>query len=172
MADTIKYLLSEEQIPRTWYNVMADLPSPPPPRCTGDAQAARPDDLAPLFPMALIMQEVSAEREIEIPGPVREIYKQWRPSPLYRARRLEKVLGTPAKIYYKYEGLSPAGSHKPNTAVAQAFYNREAGVRKIATETGAASGALRWHLPARCSGSKSRCSWSRSPTSRSLTAAH
>ncbi len=138
MADTIKYLLSEEQIPRTWYNVMADLPSPPPPPLhPGTLKPLGPDDLAPLFPMALIMQEVSAEREIEIPGPVREIYKQWRPSPLYRARRLEKVLGTPAKIYYKYEGVSPAGSHKPNTAVAQAFYNREAGISKIATETGA-----------------------------------
>jgi tryptophan synthase beta chain len=100
-------------------------------------QPLGPDDLAPLFPMALIMQEVSAEREIEIPDPVREIYKQWRPSPLFRARRLEQALGTPARIYYKYEGVSPAGSHKPNTAVAQAFYNREAGIRKISTETGA-----------------------------------
>ena len=138
MADTIKYLLAEEQIPKSWYNIMADLPSPPPPPLhPGTLQPLGPDDLAPLFPMALIMQEVSADREIEIPGPVREIYKQWRPSPLYRARRLEKVLDTPAKIYYKYEGVSPAGSHKPNTAVAQAFYNREAGIRKISTETGA-----------------------------------
>jgi tryptophan synthase beta chain len=117
---------------------MADLPSPPPPPLhPGTLQPLGPDDLAPLFPMSLIMQEVSAEREIEIPGPVRDIYKQWRPSPLFRARRLEQVLGTPAKIYYKYEGVSPAGSHKPNTAVAQAFYNREAGIRKISTETGA-----------------------------------
>jgi tryptophan synthase beta chain len=138
MADTIKYLLSEEQIPKSWYNIMADLPSPPPPPLhPGTLKPLGPDDLAPLFPMALIMQEVSADRDIEIPGPVRDIYKQWRPSPLYRARRLEKVLDTPAKIYYKYEGVSPAGSHKPNTAVAQAFYNREAGIRKIATETGA-----------------------------------
>ncbi len=138
MADTIKYLLSEDQIPKTWYNVMADLPSPPPPPLhPGTLKPLGPDDLAPLFPMALIMQEVSAEREIEIPGPVREIYKQWRPSPLYRARHLEKVLDTPAKIYYKYEGVSPAGSHKPNTAIAQAFYNREAGIKKISTETGA-----------------------------------
>ena len=136
--DTIKYLLAEEQIPKSWYNIMADLPSPPPPPLhPGTLKPLGPDDLAPLFPMALIMQEVSAVREIEIPGPVREIYKQWRPSPLYRARHLEKVLDTPAKIYYKYEGVSPAGSHKPNTAVAQAFYNREAGIRKIATETGA-----------------------------------
>ena len=138
MADAIKFLLSEEQIPRSWYNIMADLPSPPPPPLhPGTLKPLGPDDLAPLFPMALIMQEVSAEREIDIPGPVREIYKQWRPSPLYRARRLEKVLDTPAKIYYKYEGVSPAGSHKPNTAVAQAFYNRETGIRKISTETGA-----------------------------------
>ena len=138
MADTIKYLLPEEQIPKFWYNIVADLPSPPPPPLhPGTLQPLGPDDLAPLFPMALIMQEVSAEREIEIPGPVREIYKQWRPSPLFRARRLEKALGTPAKIYYKYEGGSPAGSHKPNTAVAQAFYNHEAGIKKISTETGA-----------------------------------
>jgi len=138
MAETVKYLLSEEQIPRFWYNVMADLPSPPPPPLhPGTLQPLGPDDLAPLFPMSLIMQEVSAEREIEIPGPVRDIYKQWRPSPLFRARRLEKVLDTPAKIYYKYEGVSPAGSHKPNTAVPQAFYNREAGIKKISTETGA-----------------------------------
>ena len=138
MADAIKYLLAEEQIPKSWYNIVADLPSPPPPPLhPGTLQPLGPDDLAPLFPMALIMQEVSADREIEIPGPVREIYKQWRPSPLYRARRLEKVLDTPARIYYKYEGVSPAGSHKPNTAVAQAFYNREAGIRKISTETGA-----------------------------------
>jgi tryptophan synthase beta chain len=138
MAETIKYLLSEEQIPKFWYNLMADLPSPPPPPLhPGTLQPLGPDDLAPLFPMSLIMQEVSTEREIEIPGPVREIYKQWRPSPLFRARRLEQALGTPARIYYKYEGVSPAGSHKPNTAVAQAFYNHEAGIRKISTETGA-----------------------------------
>ncbi|HEX7812851.1 MAG TPA: TrpB-like pyridoxal phosphate-dependent enzyme [Burkholderiales bacterium] len=138
MAETIKYLLAEDQIPKSWYNLMADLPSPPPPPLhPGTLQPLGPDDLAPLFPMSLIMQEVSAEREIAIPEPVREIYKQWRPSPLFRARRLEQVLDTPARIYYKYEGVSPAGSHKPNTAVAQAFYNREDGVKKIATETGA-----------------------------------
>jgi len=138
MTETIKYLLPEEQIPKSWYNLMADLPSPPPPPLhPGTLKPIGPDDLAPLFPMALIQQEVTTEREVPIPEPVREIYKQWRPSPLYRARRLEKVLGTPAKIYYKYEGVSPAGSHKPNTAVAQAFYNREAGIRKISTETGA-----------------------------------
>ena len=138
MTDSVKYLLDESRIPRFWYNLMADLPSPPPPVLhPGTLQPVGPDDLAPLFPMSLIMQEVSTEREIEIPGPVRDIYRQWRPSPLFRARRLEKVLDTPAKIYYKYEGVSPAGSHKPNTAVAQAFYNKEAGIRKITTETGA-----------------------------------
>ena len=138
MAETVKYLLAEEQMPKAWYNIAADLPVPlAPPLHPGTLQPLGPDDLAPLFPMSLIMQEMSAEREIEIPGPVRDIYRQWRPSPLYRARRLEKALDTPAKIYYKYEGVSPAGSHKPNTAVPQAFYNREAGIRKISTETGA-----------------------------------
>ena len=138
MTDTVKYLLDESRIPKHWYNIMADLPSPPPPVLhPGTKQPVGPDDLAPLFPMELIMQEVSTQREIEIPEPVRDIYKQWRPSPLYRARRLEKVLGTPARIYYKYEGVSPAGSHKPNTAVPQAFYNKQAGIKKITTETGA-----------------------------------
>ena len=138
MSDTIKYLLDETGIPKVWYNVMADLPSPPPPVLhPGTMKPVGPDDLAPLFPMSLIAQEVTTEREVEIPEPVREIYKLWRPTPLYRARRLEQALGTPARIYYKYEGVSPAGSHKPNTAVAQAFYNREAGVKRITTETGA-----------------------------------
>jgi tryptophan synthase beta chain len=138
MTDSIKYLLQEDQIPKYWYNLVADLPTPPPPVLhPGTLQPIGPNDLAPLFPMSLIMQEVSTERHIDIPEPVREIYRQWRPSPLYRARRLEKALDTPAKIYYKYEGVSPAGSHKPNTAVAQAFYNKEAGVKRISTETGA-----------------------------------
>ena len=138
MSDTIKYLLPETEIPKDWYNIVADLPEPPPPVLhPGTHEPVGPDDLAPLFPMSLIMQEVSGERYLEITGPVREIYRQWRPSPLYRARRLEKVLDTPAKIFYKYEGVSPTGSHKPNTAVAQAFYNKEAGVKRIATETGA-----------------------------------
>jgi tryptophan synthase beta chain len=138
MTDSVKYLLDESQIPKYWYNIMADLPKPPPPVLhPGTLQPLGPDDLAPLFPMSLIMQEVTTEREVEIPQPVREVYKQWRPSPLYRARRLEKALQTPARIYYKYEGVSPAGSHKPNTAVPQAFYNKEAGVKKITTETGA-----------------------------------
>jgi tryptophan synthase beta chain len=136
--DTVKYQLSEDQIPRTWYNIQADLPEPcPPPLHPGTKQPIGPDDLAPLFPMALIMQEVSQEREIEIPDPVRDIYRQWRPTALFRARRLEKALDTPARIYYKYEGASPAGSHKPNTAVAQAFFNKEEGVERLTTETGA-----------------------------------
>ena len=138
MSDTIKYLLPETEIPRDWYNLIADLPEPPPAVLhPGTHEPVGPDDLAPLFPMSLIMQEVSGERYLEIPEPVRDIYKQWRPSPMFRARRLEKALDTPAKIYYKYEGVSPAGSHKPNTAVAQAFYNAEAGIKKITTETGA-----------------------------------
>ncbi|MBT4184266.1 MAG: TrpB-like pyridoxal-phosphate dependent enzyme, partial [Deltaproteobacteria bacterium] len=116
MSDTIKYLLPETEIPKDWYNIVADLPEPPPPVLhPGTHEPVGPDDLAPLFPMSLIMQEVSTERYLEIPGPVRETYRQWRPSPLYRARRLEKVLDTPAKIFYKYEGDSPTGSHKPNT---------------------------------------------------------
>jgi tryptophan synthase beta chain len=138
MSDSVKYTLDETQIPKYWYNIAADLPKPPPPVLhPGTLQPIGPNDLAPLFPMALIMQEVSTEREIEIPEPVRDVYRQWRPSPLFRARRLEKALGTPARIYYKYEGVSPAGSHKPNTAVPQAFYNKEAGINKISTETGA-----------------------------------
>jgi tryptophan synthase beta chain len=138
VTETVKYLLDETHIPKFWYNIVADLPSPPPPVLhPGTMQPVGPADLAPLFPMSLIQQEVSTEREIEIPAPVRDIYRQWRPTPLFRARRLEKALDTPARIYYKYEGVSPAGSHKPNTAVAQAFYNKEAGIKRIATETGA-----------------------------------
>src|SRR3954465_10867743 len=128
MSLQTKYLLDESQMPKFWYNIQADLPTPHPPVLPpGTLQPVGPDDLAPLFPMALIMQEVSTEREIEIPEPVRDVYRQWRPSPLFRGRRLEKALGTPARIYYKYEGVSAAGSHKPNTAVPQAFYNKEAG---------------------------------------------
>ena len=138
MTDTTKYLLPEDRIPKAWYNIAADLPAPPsPPLHPGTGQPVGPDDLAPLFPMALIGQEVSAEREIEIPTPVRDVYKLWRPAPLYRAHRLERALDTPARIYYKYEGVSPPGSHKPNTAVPQAFYNKEAGITKLSTETGA-----------------------------------
>ncbi|MCO5101565.1 MAG: TrpB-like pyridoxal phosphate-dependent enzyme [Burkholderiaceae bacterium] len=138
MGDQTKYLLDESRIPKRWYNIQADLPKPLAPVLhPGTMQPIGPDDLAPLFPMELILQEVSTEREIDIPDPVRDIYRLWRPSPLFRAHRLEKALGTPAKIFYKYEGVSPAGSHKPNTAVAQAFYNREAGIRRLSTETGA-----------------------------------
>jgi tryptophan synthase beta chain len=133
-----KFVLDESRIPRSWYNIAPDLPVPQaPPLHPGTHQPIGPDDLAPLFPMALIGQEVSGEREIEIPEPVRDAYRLYRPSPLYRAHRLEAVLDTPAHIYYKYEGVSPAGSHKPNTALAQAFYNKEAGVKRLATETGA-----------------------------------
>ena len=132
------YLLDEDQMPTTWYNVIPDLPSPPPPPLhPGTHEPVGPDDLAPLFPMDLIMQEVSQDSYIEIPGDVLEVYRQWRPSPLYRAHRLEKALGTPARIYYKYEGVSPAGSHKPNTAVPQAYYNAKDGMKKLTTETGA-----------------------------------
>jgi len=138
MPDTVKYLLDESRIPKSWYNLVADLPSPPPAVLhPGTLQPVGPGDLEPLFPMSLILQEVTGEREVEIPEPVRQVYKQWRPTPLFRARRLEKALDTPARIYYKYEGVSPAGSHKPNTAVPQAFYNKEAGIHKITTETGA-----------------------------------
>ena len=138
MSMQTKYLLEESQMPRFWYNIQADLPKPAPAVLhPGTLQPVGPDDLAPLFPMSLIMQEVSMEREIEIPEPVRDVFRLWRPAPMYRAHRLEKALGTPAKIYYKYEGVSPAGSHKPNTAVPQAFYNKEAGVKRITTETGA-----------------------------------
>lgn len=137
-ANARKIMLGEERIARRWYNIMADLPVPlPPPLHPGTHKPLGPDDLAPLFPMQLIMQEVARDREIDIPEPVRDIYKMWRPTPLYRATALEKELGTTAKIFYKYEGVSPAGSHKPNTAVAQAFYNKQEGIRKLVTETGA-----------------------------------
>ncbi len=138
MSDETEFLLPEERIPRAWYNIVADLPEPPAPVLhPGTGQPIGPDDLAPLFPMALIGQEVSAEREIEIPTPVRDVYRLWRPAPLYRARRLEEALDTPARIFYKYEGVSPTGSHKPNTAVAQTFYNKEEGTKRLVTETGA-----------------------------------
>ncbi len=136
MTDT-KYLLSESDIPKDWYNVMADLPNPPAPPLGPNGQPVPPEALGAIFPGALIEQEMSAERWIAIPEPVREAYRMWRPSPLFRARRLEAALETPARIYYKYEGVSPAGSHKPNTAIPQAYYNREAGIRRLTTETGA-----------------------------------
>ena len=138
MSEQTKYILDETHIPKSWYNLIADLPKPLPPVLhPGTKQPVGPGDLEPLFPMELILQEVSAERTIDIPEPVRDVYRMWRPSPLMRARRLEQKLGTPAKIYFKYEGVSPAGSHKPNTAVPQAWYNKEAGIKKLSTETGA-----------------------------------
>ncbi len=133
-----KVLLTEKNLPTHWYNLQADLPFPLPPVIhPGTKQPIGPQDLAPVFPMALIGQEVSRERWVEIPEPVRDIYRLWRPTPLYRAHRLERALDTPARIYYKWEGVSPAGSHKPNTAVAQAYYNRQEGIRRLTTETGA-----------------------------------
>lgn len=138
MAESNKIVLPEDRIPTAWYNIIPDLPGPPAPvmhPATG--KPVTPDDLLPLFPMPLIEQEVSDQRWIPIPDEVRDVYRLWRPTPLFRARRLEQALGTPAKIYYKYEGVSPAGSHKPNTAVPQAFYNKLAGTRRIASETGA-----------------------------------
>jgi tryptophan synthase beta chain len=138
VAEPTKILLDESEMPTRWYNVIPDLPEPPPPVLhPGTHEPVGPDDLAPLFPMALIMQEVSTEPYIDIPQEVRDVYSLWRPSPLYRAKRLEKALGTPARIYYKYEGVSPAGSHKPNTAVPQAYYNAAEGVKRLVTETGA-----------------------------------
>ncbi len=135
---THKYTLTEDEMPTQWYNIIPDLPSPPPPALhPGTLQPAGPEDFAPLFPMELIMQEVSQERYIDIPGGVLDVYRQWRPSPLFRAHRLEAALGTTAKIYYKYEGVSPAGSHKPNTAVPQAYYNAKEGIKRLTTETGA-----------------------------------
>ena len=138
MSAQYKFVLEEAKLPKAWYNINADMPVPPQPVLhPGTMQPVTPDFLSVLFPMSLILQEISAERWIEIPEPVREIYKLWRPTPMYRAVRLEKALGTPAHIYYKYEGVSPVGSHKPNTAVAQAFFNKEAGTKALTTETGA-----------------------------------
>jgi len=137
-SEATKILLDESELPTAWYNIAADLPHPlQPPLHPGTGQPIGPDDLAPLFPMELIGQEVSQERWIPIPEEVREVYRLWRPTPLYRAHRLERALDTPARIYYKYEGVSPAGSHKPNTAVAQAYYAKQAGVKRLAMETGA-----------------------------------
>src|SRR6266403_4029142 len=133
-----KFLLDEKDIPTKWYNIQADFKTPAPPVLhPATKNPIGPQDLAPLFPMELIKQEVSQQRWIEIPDQIRDVYRLWRPSPLYRARRLEKALGTPAHIYYKYEGVSPAGSHKPNTAVPQAYENARAGIKRLATETGA-----------------------------------
>jgi tryptophan synthase beta chain len=138
VAKQHKFLLEESELPTRWYNIVPDLPSaPPPPLHPGTLQPVGPDDLAPLFPMELIAQEVTGDSYVDIPDEVLDVYRLWRPSPLYRAHRLEQALGTPARIYYKYEGVSPAGSHKPNTAVPQAYYNARSGVRTLTTETGA-----------------------------------
>ncbi|GGL57537.1 tryptophan synthase beta chain [Planomonospora parontospora subsp. antibiotica] len=138
MSEATRVLLDESRIPRNWYNILADLPAPPPPPLhPGTRQPVGPDDLAPLFPAELIGQEVCTDRFVPIPDGVRDVYRLWRPTPLIRARRLERSLGTPARIYYKYEGGSPSGSHKPNTAVPQAYYNAREGVRRLTTETGA-----------------------------------
>ncbi|MDQ4005615.1 MAG: TrpB-like pyridoxal phosphate-dependent enzyme, partial [Actinomycetota bacterium] len=141
MADRTLFDLDADQIPSAWFNIMPDIAGagiqPLPPLHPGTKEPVTPDLLAPLFPESLIMQEVSTDQEIDIPGPVMDIYRLWRPTPMYRAHRLEQMLDTPAHIYFKYEGTSPAGSHKPNTAVAQAYYNKEAGTKQITTETGA-----------------------------------
>lgn len=178
MSDQVKYLLDESRLPKAWYNIAADLPQPLPAVLhPGTGKPIGPGDLEPLFPMELILQEVTQEREVPIPEPVREVYRQWRPSPLFRARRLEKALDTPARIYYKYEGVSPAGSHKPNTAVPQAFENKRAGVRRIVTETGAGQ----WGSSLAMAGSlfgveievfMVRCSYNQKPYRRALMEAY
>jgi tryptophan synthase beta chain len=141
--DVIKIVLGEKEMPTSWYNILPDLPEPLPPVLhPGTGKPVTPDDLAPIFPMELIKQEVSTEQYIEIPEEVQRIYHTWRPTSLHRAHRLEKELDTPAKIFYKYEGTSQAGSHKPNTAIAQAYYNKKEGVKRIATETGAGHTSL------------------------------
>ena len=166
-----KIILDEDSLPTHWYNLGADLPLPAPPLHPGTHQPVGPEDLAPLFPMSIILQEVSGEAEHEIPAEVREAYRIWRPTPLMRADRFERALGLKGvRIYYKYEGGSPSGSHKPNTAVPQAFYCAQDGRKRIATETGA--GQWGSALPTRRSstGSSARSSWSASRTARSRTA--
>ena len=152
-----KIILKDSEIPKTWYNIMADMPNPPEPVLhPGTGKPITPDDLAPLFPMALIEQEVSTQRFIPIPDEVRKIYALWRPSPMYRAKRLEESIGTRSRIYYKYEGVSPAGSHKPNTSIPQAYYNKMAGRKRIATETGAGQWGSALALGARFFGLESK----------------
>ncbi|MGB8898244.1 MAG: pyridoxal-phosphate dependent enzyme [Methylocella sp.] len=167
MNEAIKFNLPDDRLPKVWYNLPADLPQPLPPilnAATGKPVAV--EELTPLFPMSEILQEVSTEREIEIPGPVRDVYRLWRPTPLRRAQSLERLLDTPARIFYKDESVGPTGSFKPNEAVPEAFYVREAGGKKIVTLT-PGSGAVRLLLPGRCSDSKLRFSWSKSAMSRS-----
>ena len=156
----VKILLDESDIPENWYNVVADMPNPPAPPLGPDGKPIGPEALAAIFPGAIIEQEVSRERWIPVPEPVREIYRQWRPSPMYRALRLEQALGTPARIYYKYEGVSPAGSHKPNTSVPQAYYNhvgRRSSPRH--RDRRRANGAPRSRWRGRCSASRSASTW-------------
>ena len=142
---TTKFLLAESELPDHWYNVVADLPSPPPPPLGPDGKPVTLDALTAIFPPALIEQEVSAERWIPIPEEVRDIFRLWRPTPLHRAYRLEQALGTPAKIYYKNESVSPAGSHKPNTSIPQAWSNKMAGINRLTPETGAGQGGCSLH---------------------------
>ncbi|MFH1369085.1 MAG: TrpB-like pyridoxal phosphate-dependent enzyme [Elusimicrobiota bacterium] len=174
MSDETKILLSEKELPEKWYNIQADLPAPLPPILHPvTLKPVGPADLAPLFPMGLIKQEVSQDRWIEIPDEIRDIWKLWRPSPLYRAHRLEKLLDTPAKIYYKHEGVSPAGSHKLNTAVAQAYYNKQEGIKAITTETGAGQWGSALALACNYFGLKLtifmvKCSYNQKPYRRSL----
>ena len=150
MTEQYKFLLKENEMPKEWYNIIPDLPNPlPPPLSPQTMEPIGPEDLAPLFPMGLILQEVSQDSYIEIPQPVLDLYKLYRPSPLFRAIRLEKALGTKSRIYYKYEGGSPSGSHKPNTAIPQAFYNSEEGVKKLLLKLVQDNGAVLWLLLAR-----------------------
>ena len=138
MTEQTKFILDDSRLPKAWYNINADMPTPPAPVLhPGTLEPVTPDFLGVLFPMGLIMQEISTERYIEIPEPVRDVYRMWRPTPFLRAVRLERALDTPAHIYFKYEGVSPVGSHKPNTAVPQAFYNKQEGTKALTTETGA-----------------------------------
>jgi tryptophan synthase beta chain len=174
MSEATKYVLSDRQIPQTWVNILPLLPTPmDPPLHPGTHQPLGPQDLAPIFPMSLIEQEFAPQPAIDIPGEILDIYRLWRPTPLYRARRLEQALGTPAHIYYKYEGVSPAGSHKPNTAVAQAYYNKKAGMKRIATETGAGQWGSALALACRmfeleCTVYMVRVSYQQKPYRRSL----
>ena len=161
MSET-KFVLPQSEIPTGWYNIASDMPTRPQPVLhPGTGEPVGPDDLAPLFPMELILQEVSTDSEVAIPDEVRDIYKLWRPTPLYRAERLERSIGTRSRIFYKYEGVSPAGSHKPNTAVAQAYYNKAEGRTRLSTETGAGQWGSALGFACKPSASSARSTWSR-----------
>jgi len=162
-----KIVLTEDEMPRQWYNILADIKMNPP--LGPDGKPIGPEDLAPVFPMNLIEQEVSTERWIDIPEGVLDVLSIWRPAPLIRAYALEKALDTPARIYYKYEGVSPPGSHKPNTAVAQAYYNKEFGIKKLTTETGAGQWAVPLPLPVLSMGSNAKFIWSESVLTKNRT---